>query len=52
MTKFTFAAVLDLALGGLIVLALAVVPFRHHRCPVPARDRTEGDGGAHRSRTG
>lgn len=41
-----------LAFGGLIVLALAVVRFRRHRCPAPARDRTEGDGGAHRSRTG
>jgi hypothetical protein len=40
-----------LAFGGLIVLALAVVRFRRHRCPVPARDRTEGDRDADRSRT-
>ena len=42
-----------LAAGGLIVLALAVVRFRRHRCPVPAppRDGTERTGDADRSRT-
>ncbi len=43
---------LMLAFAGLIVLILAVVWFRHRRCPVPDRDRTEGDGDARRSRTG
>lgn len=43
-----------LAFGGLIVLAVVVVRFRHHRCPrpVPAPDGTEGHGDARRSRAG